>query len=317
MVNTLFKFYGVMGLGLVFSLAEPVWAGTTDQALPLTSKQITKLQHLFSPSTGTVPNFQSGPPHEHFVWQQTPIDVTLPVGKERMVSFPASVQFGYDKNALPDSALRIQNNNGVLYLFAKAEFATQRVQVRLSDSGQIILLNLSAQKGASNTPLDVIMAQPPAIITAPTATSTASENNVISPLASSFPDDTLSYITLTRFAVQQLYAPKRLLVQPPNIFRTPMHTQKTAPLFRDGSVLAMPLTSWRGGNLTVTAVLLRNQLHQSFTLDPRNICGDWRATSFFPQTVLAPAGNKQDSTTVFLISNKSFADALHVCTRGF
>jgi integrating conjugative element protein (TIGR03749 family) len=312
MVNTLFKFYCTLGLATVFVMAEPVWAGTTDQTLPLTSKQITKLQHLFSPGTDTVPNFQSNPPHEHIVWQQTPIDVTLPVGKERMVSFPASVQFGYDKNALPDNALRIQNNNGVLYLFAKTEFATQRVQVRLSDSGQIILLNLAAQKGASDTPLDVIMAQPTAI-----PTTTASANGLISPLASSFPDDTVSYITLTRFAIQQLYAPKRLLVQPPNIFRTPMHTQKTAPLFRDGSVLAMPLASWRGGNLTVTAVLLRNQLHQSFTLDPRNICGDWRATSFFPQTVLAPAGNRQDSTTVFLISNKSFADALHVCTRGF
>lgn len=33
----------------------------------------------------------------HVVWQQTPIDVVLPVGKERMVNFPSVVSFGYDK----------------------------------------------------------------------------------------------------------------------------------------------------------------------------------------------------------------------------
>jgi integrating conjugative element protein (TIGR03749 family) len=303
--------------GLLFTLQD---SQADDAPLPLTPKQINKLQHLFTPtSIDSVPNFQISSPHEHVVWSQAPIDVILPVGKERMVSFPASVQFGYDKSVLPDSALRIQNNDHTLYLTAKTEFSPQRVQVKCNDSGKIILLNLSARKGASDTPLDVILAQPPntTTIQLKNNTNVSSDNNVPSPLASSLSDDTVSYITLIRFATQQLYAPKRLLIQPPSIFRTPMHVKKTAPLFRDGSVIAMPLASWRGGDVTVTAVLLRNQLHQALTLDARNLCGDWRAASFFPQTILAPAGQRQDSTTVFLVANRSFADALEVCTRGF
>jgi integrating conjugative element protein (TIGR03749 family) len=264
-------------------------------------------------------SFHMTPPHEHVVWQQAPIDVTLPVGKERMVSFPSAVAFGYDKNILPDNLLRAQNNNGVLYLFAKAPFAAQRVQVKLMDSGQIILLNLSAQKEASVTPIDVVMSSAVNRVSAvpKNSPSTNIPEEDSTPQSNDFSDNAISYISLTRFAAQQLYAPKRLLTQPPAIFRTPMHTAKTVPLFRDGGVIAMPLASWRGGDLTVTAVLLRNQLHQSLTLDPRNICGSWQATTFFLQTVLAVSGQRRDSTTVFLVANRAFADALQTCTRGF
>jgi integrating conjugative element protein (TIGR03749 family) len=241
--------------------------------------------------------------------------VVLPVGKERMIGFPTAVSFGYDKSVLGDNLLSVQNNNGTLYLTARTAFTTQRVEVKCQDSGQIILLNLSAQANASNTPIDVVIAQTTtaAALSAPSATNTA-DNQTTTP---SFTDDTPSYVELTRFAVQQLYAPKRLLIQPPNIYRTPMHTQKTIPLFLDGSVAAMPLASWRGGNLTVTAVLLRNQLKQPNTLDARNLCGSWQSASFFPQTVLAPAGQRQDSTTVFLVADRVFSDVMQTCLRGY
>lgn len=291
-----------------------------DQTLPLTPSEIAKLQHVFRASSNRDVNFQDGPQCEHVVWQQTPIDVTLPIGKERMLSFSGQVSFGYDKNALGDNILGVQNNNGTLYLTAKSAFTTQRVEVKCSDSGQIVLLNLSAQDNASDTPLDVIMASNSASLPSPTASSPASseqseQNN--SATSSPYTNNTVSYVELTRFAAQQLYAPKRLLIQPPNIYRTPMHTAKTVPLLLDGSVIAMPLASWRGGDLTVTAVLLRNQLHQANTLDPRTLCGSWQAATFFPQTVLAPAGQRQDSTTVFLIANRAFSDAMQTCLRGF
>lgn len=284
---------------------------SADETLPLTPKQISRLQALVS-SDNQVFNFENAP-HEHVVWQQAPIDVTLPVGRERMVSFPSAVAFGYDKSTLPDTALGVQNNNGTLYLSAKKAFPVERVQVKLNDTGQIILLNLSAEKEASDTPLDIVLATPPNLSTTNTPippTTTATQNTGLT-------DDTVSYLSLTRFAVQQLYAPKRLLVQPPDIFRTPMHTTKTVTLLLDGSVIAMPLASWRGGDLFVTTVLMRNQLKQPLTLDPRNLCGNWRAASFFPETVLAPSGQMQDSTTLFLVSNRPFADSLQACTRGF
>ena len=278
----------------------------TLQPLPLTSAQITKLQHLF-PSTHPVETSLlavSTPPAEHIVWQQTPIDVVLPVGQERLVSFPGTVQFGYDKNQLSDSVLRVQNNGGTLYLLAKAAFTPQRVEVKLVDSGKNILFNLSAQKEASNVPLAIVL---PETVTADSAVTATMDNTDIT---ANKTEGTINYLTLTRFAAQQLYAPKRLLIQPPNIYRTPMHTAKTVALLRDGSAIAMPLASWRADDLFVTAVLLRNQTKQPLSLDPRILCGTWQAATFFPKTILTPAGTKTDTTTVFLISRQPFNEAL-------
>lgn len=282
------------------------------ESLPLTQEQISKLQHLFPSSKDQVLNFQTIE-HEHVIWQQKPIDIILPVGKERMIGFPGTVDFGYDKTVLSDDKLSVQNNNGTLYLVAKTEFSAQRVQVRCRDSGQIILLNLSAQKNMSNIPLDIVISD-----------ENKADDNVTNSSDAESIDNTseikhinITAVTLTRFAAQQLYAPKRLLVQPSSIYRVPMHTAKTVPLVLDGSVIAMPLASWRGGDLFVTAILLRNQLKQELTLDPRNLCGNWKTASFFPSSVLTTAGTESDSTTVFLVSNRPFAESMQICTRGY
>jgi integrating conjugative element protein (TIGR03749 family) len=278
--------------------AAPQNTETKYPALPLSPVEINKLQKLLSESksNSAVPIFSNQEPHEHVIWNQTPIDVVLPVGIERLVSFSSQVQFGYDKKLLPDDTLQVQNNNGVLYLQAKKEFSKQRVEVKINDSGKIILLNLSAKIGADKTPLEVVLAVAPVTV----ADITNHDHT----------DKAVSAVTLTRFAVQQLYAPKRLLTQPPNIFRTPMHTQKTVPLMSDGSVLAMPLASWRSGDLYVTAVLLRNQLKQILDLDPRKLNGHWQAATFYPNTVIEKAGTSFDSTTVFLVSKRPFAESL-------
>lgn len=285
-----------------------------NQQLPLSPQEIAKLQRLFpTNSKNTVSDFKIEQPHEHIVWNQTPIDIILPVGKERMITFPIRVDFGYDKSVLSDDKLKVQNNNGTLYLVAKAAFPAQRVQVRCSDTGQIILLNLSAQQNVSTTPLDIVIAD-----------KSKQNNNQEEPSRDEtitdcpgIANNKVTPVALTRFAAQQLYAPKRLLTQPPFIHRTPMHTSKTIPLLLDGSVIAMPLASWRGGDLFVTAVLMRNQLHQDLSLDSRNLCGTWQTATFFPNSILASAGDQKDSTTVFLVSNRPFAVSLQSCTRGY
>jgi integrating conjugative element protein (TIGR03749 family) len=120
----------------------------------------------------------------------------------------------------------------------------------------------------------------------------------------------ISLIALTRFAVQQLYAPKRLLVTPPSIYRVPMHAYKSVDLVRDGSLMAMPLASWQGGDHVITAVLLRNQLPNPLTVRPQQLCGHWQTATIFPQATLGPRGEVTDSTTVFLVSHRSFAESL-------
>lgn len=278
--------------------------------LPLTSVQIEKLHHLLQVSKQNY-QFSSGSketPPEHIVWNQTPIAVKLPIGIERMVHFSEAVQVGYDKTILTDEKIRIQNNSGTLYLLAKQIFSIERIQVKLQN-GKIILLDISAEKGASRTPLSVVTSEEksmiPSISVSSEHTSLAEDHvDPIQPIS-------ITPITLTRFAAQQLYAPQRLLTQSDSMYRIPMHAKKTVNLVLDGSVIAMPLASWRGGNQFVTAILLRNNLPHSLVLHPQNLCGHWQTTTFFPQNQLAPSGEMKDSTTVFLVSHRPFVESLH------
>jgi integrating conjugative element protein (TIGR03749 family) len=295
-------------------------ANAEPESLPLTPKQINKLESLFktvnSQSFDAMGDFQNPVPHEHLIWKEKPIDIILPLGKERIVHFPESVSFGYDKNSLDEKKLSIQNNNGVLYLTAKKLFTPQRVEVKCNTTGSIILMNLSAKKNVSDTPIDVILADNKNVNR--NGENHTAENNFTLGAPSSFSKNpnSVDAIILTRIAAKELYAPKRLLHDPQNIFRTPMHTKKTVPLFLDGSVIAMPLASWRDGDLFVTAVLLRNQEKQSISLDPRILCGHWKTATFYPSEILAPKGSAEDSTTLFLVSNRSFVESMQICTGG-
>lgn len=236
---------------------------------------------------------------QHIVWNRKPIQVTLPVGIERFMSFPSAVQFGYNTNLLPPSAFRVENDNRTLYLLAKKSFSTERVEAKLA-SGDIILLDINAKAHANDNPVDIVLPKPTSAF--PT---TQSQSSVAS----------VNYVTLTRYAIQQIYAPRRLLKQSMSMTRFPMETTHVAPLFYDGSASAMPLASWRGGNLYVTALLVKNLLNQPLRLDPRLLCGAWLAASFYPQTTLASHGTaiNQDTSTLFVISYQPFAQATQVC----
>ena len=189
---------------------------------------------------------------EHIAWQRVPIHITLPVGKERFVSFPDQVQFGYNKNLLSSSMLRVQNDHRTLYLLAKKPFNTQRTEAKLSN-GEVILLDIEAKQQADNHPINIILPEQ----------HSASNNHHHANTAN------INYVILTRYAIQQLYSPKRLLKSSKVITRFSMGTTHVVPLFQDGSVLVMPLASWRGRDLYVTALLVKNLLKQSLRLNPR------------------------------------------------
>lgn len=248
---------------------------------------------------------------QHVVWDHVPINVVLPVGKERIIVFSEKVQFGYDHGVLSSDILQVQNNDGALYLLAKKSFTPQRVEVKLVNSGKVILLNLSAQADASDAPLSILVTSLAASQSAQTI-----RNDQDMPL-------NLDYPCLLRFAVQQLYAPERLLTKPNYIYRVPMRTSRTVSLFignnignnADNNIIAMPQISWRAGDLYVTAVILRNISKHSVYLNPKNLTGDWLAASLFPLRRLLPKntlinGIPRDNTTLFLISKEPFGEAL-------
>lgn len=226
---------------------------------------------------------------EHLLWEKVPLTIELPLNQERLVQFPQTIKVIDQQLSTHLDILKVK---GSLYLKAKESFKESRLIVQLLPEGEVIILNLNANEKAINTtPIEILIDDPKATHH---AESSQYEYNAIQ---------------LTRFAIHALYSPERVREIPEGIYRTPMQTNKTIPLFYSASIEAHPLASWRGGNLYVTAVDLKNLLNKPVHLQFSKLMGHWQTASFYPKSKL-PARNQHESTTVFLISDQPFAAAL-------
>ncbi len=230
---------------------------------------------------------------ERIEWKKTPIQLNLKVGHERLVHLPGSVKVGVPASLQP--LLRTQSVNGTVYFLANAPFDATRVMVRTVDDGQIYLFDVSASKeGGQTHPMQVFVKAAGANESGQTDPSVGSNEASVQ----------YSYVTLTRFAAQQLYAPARLVQDRPGIVRVSV-TREPVALLRGGAVDAAPLVAWRADGLYVTAVKLTNRSDQPQTLDPRHLRGTW-LTAAFQHNRLLPAGSDADTTAVYLISARPF-----------
>jgi integrating conjugative element protein (TIGR03749 family) len=227
---------------------------------------------------------------EHVLWDKTPIPIDLSLSEERLIHFPQAISI-VDNEAFDNIAvLKIQD---ALYLKGKKPFANKRLLVQLMPQGEVVILNLSAkEKNAASKPVEILL-----------------ENKGVEKTSHNASSFDLNIITLTRFAIQSLYAPQRLLVIPEGVSRQPMQTRRQITLFYGANIEARPLISWHGGGLYVTAVELKNGLNKDLIVDPRLMLGNWQTASFYPSNTLAPRG-KDDTTTVFLVSDRPFHNAL-------
>lgn len=229
---------------------------------------------------------------EHVLWDKTPIHLSISLNEERLVHFPQAISIIDNEAGEKIAVLKIQD---ALYLKGKESFDNKRLLVQLMPQGEVIILNLSAnEKITANKPVEILLENK------------EESNNNQSETANSFD---INSITLTRFAIQSLYAPQRLLVIPEGVGRIPMQTRKQISLIYGASMESRPLISWHGGAFYVTAVELKNLLNKEVVVDPRCMVGNWQTATFYPTNTLAPRG-KEDTTTVFLVSDRPFNEAL-------
>lgn len=228
---------------------------------------------------------------EHVLWDKTPITLSLAINAERLIHFPQAIRV-LDNEAGEDvTILKVQDS---LYLKPLKEFVQKRLVLQLMPDGEVVILNLSANKDfKALTPVEVLL-----------------ENKKSEGETSQSNTFDFNAINLTRFAIQSLYAPARLLIIPEGLTRTPMQTRRHIQLVQGVSIEAHPLISWRGGENYVTAVELKNLLNHPIILDPRHLMGDWQTASFYPTNTLEARG-KEDTTTVFLVSTRPFQEALN------
>ena len=235
---------------------------------------------------------------EHVLWDKTPIHISLSLTEERLIRFPQAISIVDNEAGDNIAVLKVQD---ALYIKAKEEFNNKRLLVQLMPQGEVIILSLSADKAINaSKPVEILIEKE---ITEDTNKSIL-KNNMDS-----------NAITLTRFAIQSMYAPQRLLVIPDGVSRIPMQTRRQITLFYGASIEARPLISWHGGEFYVTAVELKNQLNKEIIIDPRHMVGNWQTATFYPSNTLTARG-KTDTTTVFLISDRPFNEAI-VGSREF
>ncbi len=231
---------------------------------------------------------------ERIEWNKTPIQLDLKVGHERLLHLPGPVKVGVPVHLQP--LLRTQSINGTVYLLASAPFDATRIMVQTIDTGQIYLFDVSASKEGGQTHAVQLFVKDADAAISKQSDSSVDSNNATEPY---------SYVALTRFAAQQLYAPARLLQARPGIVRVAVARDPVA-LLRGGAVEAAPLVAWRAGGLYLTAVKLTNRTDRPQTLDARQLRGSWLAATFQHHRLLA-TGSDADTTAVYLISARPFA----------
>ena len=242
---------------------------------------------------------------ERVLWDKRPINVHLQVGHERIIHFPDDVRYW-----LPDTLKRhvsVLAANGVLYIRAMEPFPTTRIRIQGLNNQQIYLLDITASEAAAVSDELIVM--------------TEENTRNRSKEATAYKTTEDWRIRLTRYAAQQLYAPERLVGGDSAIKRIPVESKTSVPLIRGGLIETVPIASWQGHGLTVTAVRVRNLSRQSLQLQfDRSdslqaldlsylVRGDW-LTATLQHDRLGAMGDETDTTTLYLVSNRSFVESL-------
>lgn len=251
---------------------------------------------------------------ERIFWNKTPVSVTLPTGRERLIHFPDMVRVKPPEDRSSEE-LKISVVDNVVYLKALKNFKTGRMRVQAFnhtggsfDGGVIYLLDLSAHRRGGTEPIQLI----DKAHSTPTGAASAQVSDAVTqgiPQAQSAAAESVDMVELVRYVAQQLYAPQRLMQSHPAIYRTPLRVKSLKSLYRGGELQSTPLASWKGGGLYVTAVKLQNQTTRPLTLDPRLFRGQWRSRTL-QHTGLSRYHSETDTTTVYLVSDRPFHESL-------
>lgn len=238
-------------------------------------------------------------PKERLFYDKEPIKITLHVGQERMIEMPGKgpVQTGIPAK-FNRGKLRTQIVGNTIYWLATETFEYERITVVDSVTGRLYLFDLQA-----TGKLEML----PHLIVVDADTERAKAEAVLA--ANEAQNPSFGYIELTRFASQQLYAPERLLKDIPGVNRVPLDVENPVNLVRGAKIEALPLISWKGGDLYVTAVRLKNLTNEHIVLDPRDLRGKWLGATFQHARVY-PKGDLTDTTSVYLISARPFHESM-------
>ena len=256
------------------------------------------------PNTSQVNQSQTVTPHTRaIVWDGKPIQITLPVGKEMLLSFDGDVRVGVP-SLLYQTAV-IDSLRGTVYVTATKPFEYQRLQVERLRDGMRMLIDVRAQEGVTApAQVDILTLDEKKRLDEQASTQVAMDKHIE---RLSMPVPTL----LVRYAYQNIYSPSHAIESLPGVSRTTMQIERDiqSQAFPLWPVTANPVAAWSLGGYTVTAVTLTHKGNNTFNLDPRQVTADVYGVSVaFPD--IGPAGTDSAMSTAFLVTKGPLANAL-------
>ncbi|MFJ4443337.1 TIGR03749 family integrating conjugative element protein [Pseudomonas sp. NPDC089422] len=223
-------------------------------------------------------------------WERLPLSVPLVIGQERIIFVDRNVRIGLPSSL--EGSLRAQSTGGGVYLQALGEFTSSRMQLQDIETGELVLLDVSATPSENGQGV----LEPIKIISAPTGSAEQSIPSSAQTPATPVP------VVLTRYAAQNLYAPLRTVEALPGVRRAKLPADLLLhSLLPNQLIDARPLAAWRLGQYWITAIQLRNQSSAWIELDPRELQGDLAAATF-QHANLGPRGQSTDATVLYLVT---------------
>lgn len=231
-------------------------------------------------------------------WPDEPLEVIVQVGQERAISIPEAdaLHLGIPQRLTTKLSAEIIGNR--LWLNAIEPFSSTRVVLIAEPVGRLIFV--------VRTGNGVIPTGPIVIRSKPTPQEPQTKQS----------SSSHGYVKLTRWAIQQLYAPQRLRSELPGVQQISLESN-AVEIFRCGSgrpvacagaIAATPVAGWQTEHFFVTAIKLTNKLSQQIILDPRDLLGKWR-TAAFVHNQLHATGYPGDTTVLIVVSDFPFTSA--------
>ena len=244
---------------------------------------------------------------KRMIYMGDPLKITLGVGEERRLTFPDTKLVWADVKDKLKPKLDVQIVGKNLYFKAKDQFKSTRIIVGEDGGSKVYLLDiLATNKKVGNQRLVVVEGEDRFSIA--DKDKKVIPDTVIAPLKrKSSPG--AGFKTMLQYAVREVYAPERLRAKTEGMHREFINKRSTYHLYRGDQVTTQPVAAWRSGGLHVSAIKVVNKTHQYVELDPRLLRGKWKVAIFY-QNQLSPNGSPKDTSTLFLISDSPYVDAI-------
>lgn len=246
------------------------------------------------------------------VWDEKPMTIILPVGQEVRVTFPTDVQVQVPLG-VSEKLTSLAPNPKMIYWTASEEFTSSRIIATAKDGGTVYVVDIAAEKNALKE--DVLIEDPARVSVndpiKPKATSSSANDSASENDEQALEDP--AEIILTRYASQTLYAPSRLIPVDSRIAQVNyLAISKDFPLLQSGygeHVSVSVVGSWAGFGRYITAILIINQSPVGFQFDASRVRGNF--THITSQHLYIGAkGTLEDRTTIYVVSENPFAEAL-------